>query len=115
MCVCVCVCDICSIIIAYVIVAFIIVFRRLLSSTRVCMSARMRDTRDAQMTQGFTGLIEMEPLTVGGGGRVSCTLAEHRLTSRISPSPPKVYGGGTLSLICFADDRSRVRLFYIVL
>jgi len=48
---------------------------------RLCV--RVRATGDAQMT--FTGLIELEPLTVGGW--LSCTQAVYRLTS---PSPPKV-------------------------
>jgi len=111
---CVCMCNIYPIIIVYVIVAYIIIFRRLLSSTCVCVCVwereKARATGDAQMT--FTGLIEMEPLGGGvRGRRVSCTRAAHRLTSLISPSPPKVRRHPALDLSS-ADDRSRVRFFY---
>jgi len=47
---------------------------------------------------------------------VSCTRAVNRLTSLISPSPPKVRRHPALDLSSvYADDRSRVRFFYIVL
>jgi len=81
---CVCVCCICSIIIVYVIVAIIIIFRRLLlSSTSVCESARCRRCAND------VHRVDRDGTAYGGAGELYVS-AVYRLTSRISPSPPKI-------------------------
>jgi len=83
---CVCVCVISARSLLCTLLLRLLLYFAVCCRQRLCV--RVRATGDAQMT--FTGLIELEPLTVGGGGWLSCKRAVYRLTSRISPSPPKV-------------------------